>query len=226
MQNRLNHLAIIMDGNGRWAQNRGLSRIEGHKKGADTVRNITIFCSQNDVRYLTLYAFSTENWKRPKEEVDFLMKLFYVYLKQELKTYLKYKIRFKVIGNKEGLSKKLQNTIQFVEDKTKHFEGLTQVLAINYGSRDEIIRAVQKLNEKDIEINEENFNNCLDTADMPDVDLLIRTSGEIRLSNYLLWQLAYAEMHFTNTYFPDFNSSELEEIIIDFQHRNRRFGKI
>lgn len=215
-----------MDGNGRWAQNRGLSRIEGHKKGADTVRNITIFCSQNDVRYLTLYAFSTENWKRPKEEVDFLMKLFYVYLKQELKTYLKYKIRFKVIGNKEGLSKKLQNTIQFVEDKTKHFEGLTQVLAINYGSRDEIIRAAQKLNEKDIEINEENFNNCLDTADMPDVDLLIRTSGEIRLSNYLLWQLAYAEMHFTNTYFPDFNSSELEEIIIDFQHRNRRFGKI
>ncbi|MEJ2497115.1 MAG: di-trans,poly-cis-decaprenylcistransferase [Sulfurovaceae bacterium] len=226
MQNRLNHLAIIMDGNGRWAQNRGLSRIEGHKKGADTVRNITIFCSQNDVRYLTLYAFSTENWKRPKEEVDFLMKLFYVYLKQELKTYLKYKIRFKVIGNKEGLSKKLQDTIQFVEDRTKHFEGLTQVLAINYGSRDEIIRAVQKLNEKDIEINEENFNNCLDTADMPDVDLLIRTSGEIRLSNYLLWQLAYAEMHFTNTYFPDFNSSELEEIIIDFQHRNRRFGKI
>ncbi|MEJ2488861.1 MAG: di-trans,poly-cis-decaprenylcistransferase [Sulfurovaceae bacterium] len=226
MQNRLNHLAIIMDGNGRWAQNRGLSRIEGHKKGADTVRNITIFCSQNDVRYLTLYAFSTENWKRPKEEVDFLMKLFYVYLKQELKTYLKYKIRFKVIGNKEGLSKKLQDTIQFVEDKTKHFEGLTQVLAINYGSRDEIIRAVQKLNEKDIEINEENFNNCLDTADMPDVDLLVRTSGEIRLSNYLLWQLAYAEMHFTNTYFPDFNSSELEEIIIDFQHRNRRFGKI
>ncbi|MEJ2437264.1 MAG: di-trans,poly-cis-decaprenylcistransferase [Sulfurovaceae bacterium] len=226
MQNRLNHLAIIMDGNGRWAQNRGLSRIEGHKKGADTVRNITIFCSQNDVRYLTLYAFSTENWKRPKEEVDFLMKLFYVYLKQELKTYLKYKIRFKVIGNKEGLSKKLQDTIQFVEDRTKHFEGLTQVLAINYGSRDEIIRAVQKLNDKDIEINEENFNNCLDTADMPDVDLLIRTSGEIRLSNYLLWQLAYAEMHFTNTYFPDFNSSELEEIIIDFQHRNRRFGKI
>jgi undecaprenyl diphosphate synthase len=226
MQNRLNHLAIIMDGNGRWAQNRGLSRIEGHKKGADTVRNITIFCSQNDVRYLTLYAFSTENWKRPKEEVDFLMKLFYVYLKQELKTYLKYKIRFKVIGNKEGLSKKLQDTIQFVEDKTKHFEGLTQVLAINYGSRDEIIRAVQKLNEKDIEINEENFKNCLDTADMPDVDLLVRTSGEIRLSNYLLWQLAYAEMHFTNTYFPDFNSSELEEIIIDFQHRNRRFGKI
>ena len=226
MQNRLNHLAIIMDGNGRWAQNRGLSRIEGHKKGADAVRNITIFCSQNDVRYLTLYAFSTENWKRPKEEVDFLMKLFYVYLKQELKTYLKYKIRFKVIGNKEGLSKKLQDTIQFVEDKTKHFEGLTQVLAINYGSRDEIIRAVQKLNEKDIEINEENFNNCLDTADMPDVDLLVRTSGEIRLSNYLLWQLAYAEMHFTNTYFPDFNSSELEEIIIDFQHRNRRFGKI
>ncbi len=215
-----------MDGNGRWAQNRCLSRIEGHKKGADTVRNITIFCSQNDVRYLTLYAFSTENWKRPKEEVDFLMKLFYVYLKQELKTYLKYKIRFKVIGNKEGLSKKLQDTIQFVEDKTKHFEGLTQVLAINYGSRDEIIRAVQKLNEKDIEINEENFNNCLDTADMPDVDLLVRTSGEIRLSNYLLWQLAYAEMHFTNTYFPDFNSSELEEIIIDFQHRNRRFGKI
>ena len=215
-----------MDGNGRWAQNRGLSRIEGHKKGADAVRNITIFCSQNDVRYLTLYAFSTENWKRPKEEVDFLMKLFYVYLKQELKTYLKYKIRFKVIGNKEGLSKKLQDTIQFVEDKTKHFEGLTQVLAINYGSRDEIIRAVQKLNEKDIEINEENFNNCLDTADMPDVDLLVRTSGEIRLSNYLLWQLAYAEMHFTNTYFPDFNSSELEEIIIDFQHRNRRFGKI
>jgi undecaprenyl diphosphate synthase len=226
MQNRLNHLAIIMDGNGRWAQNRGLSRIEGHKKGADTVRNITIFCSQNNIRYLTLYAFSTENWKRPKEEVDFLMKLFYVYLKQELKTYLKYKIRFKVIGNKEGLSKKLQNTIQFVEDKTKHFEGLTQVLAINYGSRDEIIRAVQKLNEKDMEINEENFNNCLDTADMPDVDLLVRTSGEIRLSNYLLWQLAYAEMHFTNTYFPDFNSSELEEIIIDFQHRNRRFGKI
>jgi undecaprenyl diphosphate synthase len=220
------HLAIIMDGNGRWAKERGLNRTAGHEEGAKTVRRITQYCSDIKVKYLTLYAFSTENWERPKLEVEFLMKLLERYLKKELDVYLKNNIRFKAIGDLSRFSKSLQKTIFETQDKTANCSGLTQVLALNYGSKNEIIRAVKKLNELQLEVSEENLESCLDTAGMGDVDVLIRTSGEVRLSNYLLWQNAYAEMFFTQTYWPDFNESELDDILSDFAKRERRFGGI
>jgi undecaprenyl diphosphate synthase len=215
-----------MDGNGRWAKERNLNRTAGHEEGAKVVRDITTHCSDLGIKYLTLYAFSTENWNRPKLEVEFLMKLLDTYLKNELHIYLRDNVRFKVIGDIAKFSKKLQNRIQETKDKTKHCTGLTQVLALNYGSRDEIVRAVNRALDKNLEINEENINKNLDTANIPDVDLLIRTSGEIRISNYLLWQIAYAEMFFTQTYWPEFNSMELDDIISDFDKRERRFGGI
>ena len=220
------HIAIIMDGNGRWAKEQGLNRTAGHEEGAKTVRRITQYCSDIKVKYLTLYAFSTENWERPKLEVEFLMKLLERYLKKELDVYLKNNIRFKAIGDLSRLSKSLQKTIFETQDKTANCSGLTQVLALNYGSKNEIIRAVKKLNELQLEVSEENLESCLDTAGMGDVDVLIRTSGEVRLSNYLLWQNAYAEMFFTQTYWPDFNESELDDILSDFAKRERRFGGI
>ncbi len=220
------HIAMIMDGNGRWAKERGLKRTAGHEEGAKVVRNITKYCMSIGVKYLTLYAFSTENWKRPKLEVEFLMKLLDKYLKNELEVYLKNNIRFKAIGDLSKFSKKLQETISQTEEKTSKCDGLTQVLALNYGSKDEIVRAVKKLNDKGLEVTEENLESCLDTAGIPDVDIMIRTSGEVRLSNYLLWQNAYSEMFFTQTYWPDFNSHELDDIISDFNSRERRFGAV
>ena len=220
------HIAIIMDGNGRWAKERGLNRTAGHEEGAKTVRKITQYCSDIGIKYLTLYAFSTENWERPKLEVEFLMKLLERYLKKELDVYLKNNIRFKAIGDLSRFSKSLQKTIFETQDKTANCSGLTQVLALNYGSKNEIIRAVNKLNEQNLEVTEENLESCLDTAGMGDVDVLIRTSGEVRLSNYLLWQNAYAEMFFTQTFWPDFNESELDDILSDFSKRERRFGGI
>ena len=220
------HIAIIMDGNGRWAKERGLNRTAGHEEGAKTVRKITSYCADIKVKYLTLYAFSTENWQRPKLEVEFLMKLLDKYLKNELKVYLENNIRFKAIGDLSRFSKALQKTIKEKEEKTSKCSGLTQVLALNYGSKDEIIRAIKKLNTLNLEVTEENLESCLDTAGMPDVDILIRTSGEVRLSNYLLWQNAYAEMFFTKTYWPDFNEAELDDILSDFTKRERRFGGI
>jgi undecaprenyl diphosphate synthase len=221
-----NHIAIIMDGNGRWAKERGLNRTAGHEEGAKTVRKITQYCSDIKVKYLTLYAFSTENWERPKLEVEFLMKLLERYLRKELSVYLENNIRFKAIGDLSRFSKSLQNTIYETQNKTANCSGLTQVLALNYGSKNEIIRAVKKLNDLNLDVTEENLESCLDTAGMGDVDVLIRTSGEVRLSNYLLWQNAYAEMFFTQTYWPDFNVSELDDILSDFSKRERRFGGI
>jgi len=223
------HIAIIMDGNGRWAKAQGKNRTEGHKIGAKVVKEITTYCANNEeIKYLTLYAFSTENWKRPKMEVEFLMKLLDNWLKQELTTYIENKVRFEVIGDISKFSKKLQNRIQETKEKTKNFNKLTQVLALNYGSRDEITRAIKRLCDKNEEITEENISKNLDTGinNIPDVDLLIRTSGEIRLSNYLLWQVAYAEMFFTPTLWPDFTPQELDNIIQDFKKRERRFGGI
>ena len=220
------HIAIIMDGNGRWAKERGLKRTAGHEEGAKVVRNITIHCAKLGVRYLTLYAFSTENWSRPKLEVEYLMKLLEKYLRNELETFLQNNIRFKAIGDLSKFSKSLQNTIKEIEKKTANNKGLTQVLALNYGSKDEILRAIRKLNERNLEVNEKNFESCLDTAGFSEVDLLIRTSGEIRLSNYLLWQNAYAEMFFTSTLWPDFSTNELDDIILDFNKRQRRFGGV
>ena len=221
-----NHIAIIMDGNGRWAKERGLNRTAGHEEGAKTVRKITQYCSDIKVKYLTLYAFSTENWERPKLEVEFLMKLLERYLRKELSVYLENNIRFKAIGDLNRFSKSLQNTIFETQNKTANCSGLTQVLALNYGSKNEIIRAIKKLNDLDLEVTEQNLESCLDTAGMGDVDVLIRTSGEVRLSNYLLWQNAYSEMFFTQTYWPDFNVSEFDDILSDFSKRERRFGGI
>lgn len=220
------HVAIIMDGNGRWAKERGLNRTAGHEEGAKVVRNITIHAQNIGIKYLTLFAFSTENWSRPKLEIDFLMKLLERYLKNELPVYIENSVRFKAIGDISKFSKSLQNTIKDTEEKTKHCKGLTQILALNYGSRDEIVRAVKKLNIKNLEITEKNISKNLDTAEFPDIDLLIRTSGEIRLSNYLLWQIAYAELFFTSTLWPDFTTEELDDIISDFGRRERRFGGI
>jgi len=219
------HLAIIMDGNGRWAKKRGLKRIEGHKKGAEVVKEITKYCANSDeIDILTLYAFSTENWKRPKMEVDFLMKLLDNWLKKELDTYIKNDVKFETIGDISKFSDKLKKRIEHTKEVTKNNKKLTQVLALNYGARDEITRAVKKLMEKNEEITPENIQKNLDIS--RDVDLLIRTSGEIRVSNFLLWQIAYAEMFFTPTLWPDFTSNELEKILNEFKKRERRFGGI
>ena len=219
------HLAIIMDGNGRWAKKRDLKRIEGHKKGAEVVKEITTYCANNpEIDILTLYAFSTENWKRPKMEVDFLMKLLDNWLKKELETYIKNDVKFETIGDISKFSDKLKKRIQYTKEVTKNNKKLTQVLALNYGSRDEITRAVKKLVEKNEEITPENIQKNLDIS--RDVDLLIRTSGEIRISNFLLWQIAYAEMFFTPTLWPDFTTRELEKILNEFKNRERRFGGI
>ncbi len=220
------HIAIIMDGNGRWAKERGLKRTAGHEEGAKIVRSITTHCSNIGVKYLTLYAFSTENWSRPKLEVEFLMKLLDSWLKKELVVYLKNSTRFRAIGDISRFSKGLQKTIRETEEKTAHGTKLTQVLALNYGSQDEMIRAMKKLKEKDLEITKENFESCLDTVGMPPVDMLVRTSGEVRLSNYLLWQNAYAEMFFVDTYWPEFSTCDLDDLICDFSSRERRFGGI
>jgi len=220
------HIAIIMDGNGRWAKERGLNRTIGHEQGAKVVRDITIHCSNIGIKYLTLYAFSTENWNRPKLEVEFLMKLLERYFKSELPIYLKNNVQFKAIGDISKFSNKLQKVICDTQEKTKHCTGLTQTLALNYGSKNEIIRAIEKLNSQGLQPTEENLTNCLDTAGFPDVDLLIRTSGEVRISNYLLWQSAYAEMFFTQSYWPEFCTNELDDIISDFHKRERRFGGV
>ncbi len=223
MMNKLKHIAIIMDGNGRWAELQGKKRVKGHEVGAEIVKKITTYCSDHkDIQRLTLYAFSTENWKRPRLEVEFLMKLMDRYLKKELPVYLENNVRFEPIGDLSGFSKSLQNTIQDVKEKTAHCDGLIQSLALNYGAKNEIIRAVNKLKNHPDEITEEMLSNELDCKD--DVDLLIRTGGDCRISNYLLWQLAYAELSFTKVLWPDFTTEHLENIINDFTQVERRFG--
>ncbi len=224
--NTLRHLAIIMDGNGRWAKKRGKVRTQGHKVGAETVRAITTYCSTHEtIKTLTLYAFSTENWKRPKMEVNFLMKLLNDYLKNELDTYMELDTRFETVGDLAPFSPKLKKTIEKTKEATKHNKKLVQVLALNYGSRDEIVRAANRVISRDEPLTEESLSAALDSP-YSDIDLLIRTSGEQRLSNFLLWQLSYSEMFFTETLWPDFSPQELEEIIEQFQHRDRKFGGI
>lgn len=283
ISNTLNHLAIIMDGNGRWAKNRALPRTEGHKEGANAVREITKWCAKNHIQYLTLYAFSTENWLRPKKEVDFLMRLLEKYLKNEERTYSDNNIRFKAIGDISAFSPKLRDLIVALELKTAQNTALTQILALNYGAKDEVARAIMKMIDsrkahestapslrdsrestapslRDLasvqswqfaefanEVKQPStkkspkssadsqkskadilaeFESALDTANIPPVDLLIRTGGEMRLSNFLLYQCAYAELYFSKTLFPDFKVAELERIIADFKSRHRRFGEV
>lgn len=221
--NQVKHIAIIMDGNGRWAELKGLKRVKGHEAGADVVREITEYCGKHEeIEKLTLYAFSTENWKRPKLEVEFLMKLLDKYLKKELDTYLNNNIRLETIGDLSAFSKSLQKTIQNVKDKTAHCDGLIQNLALNYGSRDELVRAVNKIKDSKEDITEDMLNDALDCSD--DVDILIRPGGDHRISNYMLWQAAYAELFFTDTLWPDFTDKELDSIIQSYTTIERRFG--
>lgn len=224
--NALNHLAIIMDGNGRWAKNRTLIRTDGHKKGADTVENIAIYCAKNGIKNLTLYAFSTENWKRPKSEVDFLLNLLLKFIKLKENLFLENSIRFHTIGDLSPFSAELKNAIVNLKDKTKDNSRLNLILAINYGSQNEIVRAVNSALNNGFEINEQSISNHLDSADFGDVDLMIRTGGEHRLSNFLLWQSSYAELAFTPTLWPDFDIKELDEIIAKFKITHRKFGAI
>jgi len=222
--NEAKHIAIIMDGNGRWAEQKGQKRFVGHEAGAETIRDITRYCTNHpEIERVSLYAFSTENWKRPKLEVEFLMKLLSRYLEKELSTYIELGVKFEMIGDVTRFSPALQKQINQLEEETKHGTKLIQHLALNYGSRNEILRAVNSLKNSDM-ITEESLNNALDCKH--DVDLLIRTGGDHRLSNYLLWQAAYAELFFTDTLWPDFTSGELESIIASYKNIDRRFGGI
>jgi undecaprenyl diphosphate synthase len=220
------HIAIIMDGNGRWAKERSKARSKGHEEGAKNVRTITESAIKAGVEYLTLYAFSTENWARPKSEVEFLMKLLERYLDKEAETYRKNGIRFEVIGDMSRFSDSLVKKIESIRAETAKNKKLTQVLAINYGAKDEIVRAVKKMQSLSLEPNEQNLSISLDTAFMPDVDMLIRTGGDMRLSNFMLWQSAYAELFFTKTLWPDFGEEELFLMIEEFKTRERRFGRV
>ena len=221
------HIAIIMDGNGRWATERGLKRVKGHEKGAEVVKTITTYASNHpEIEVLTLYAFSTENWKRPKMEVEFLMRLLSNWLKKETSTYIKNEVRFETIGDISKFSSGLQKEIAELRERTKHFKKLTQVLALNYGSQDEIARAAEKLRESNQKITPQLLEENIESSKFGAVDLLIRTGGEQRLSNFLLWQSAYAELFFTQILWPDFSPDDLENIIEKYKCRERRFGNI
>ncbi len=226
------HLAIIMDGNGRWAKLKGLSRSIGHENGTNTVKLVIEACARIGIPNLTLYAFSTENWKRPKLEVDLLMKLMIKSLRRELNTLVENDVKLEAIGNIEMLPKAAKKELIQVIEKTANNKRLTLTIALSYGSREEITQAVKKIAEKvknniisESDINDTIINQHLYTRSLPDVDLLIRTSGEHRISNFLLWQLAYAELYFTDVLWPDFNEENLYEALESFQKRERRFGK-
>lgn len=227
-----NHIAIILDGNGRWAKKRGMPRSYGHVKGCENLEDICEVAKELGVKYLTVYAFSTENWKRSKEEVDGLMKLFRNYLKKCIKISQKNNMRVKVIGDVSAFDPDIQESIAKLENFSKDFTELHFQIALNYGSRDEITRAVnrmledQKAGKLETPVEEETISNYLDTAGIPDPDLMIRTSGELRLSNYLLWQLAYTEFYFTDVPWPDFKRDELLKAIEKYNERDRRYGGV
>lgn len=222
LRNVPQHIAIIMDGNGRWAMQRGKRRGEGHIAGAKTLGNVLKWCGDKGIKYLTVYAFSTENWKRPKEEVDGLMKLFVRMLKSKEKEFMKNQVRFRMVGRRGDLSKKLIDTIEALERKTAHFER-EFIAAISYGGRAEIIDAINRIKGP---VTEETFRNYLYAPDVPDPDLIIRTSGEIRTSNFLLWESAYSEYYFTDVLWPDFSEAELDKALLEYASRHRRKGGI
>ena len=228
-----NHVAIILDGNGRWAKSKGMPRTYGHPTGAKNVEKIGEAAGNMGIRYLTLYAFSTENWNRPPEEVKALMNLLDSYLKNCIQKAKKNNMAVRVLGDISRLDERMQEKIQKLEESSADYDGLHLQIAINYGSRDEIVRAIRKLG-RDVEtgkiapdqISEETFSSYLDTAGLPDPDLLIRTSGEERLSNFLLWQLAYAEFYFTDVPWPDFHEEDLRRAVEAYNQRDRRYSKV
>ncbi len=228
-----NHIAIILDGNGRWAKSKGMPRSYGHVKGCANLESICDDIKDIGVKYLTVYAFSTENWKRSREEVEGLMKLFRSYLKKCKKSAAKNRMRVKVIGDISAFDEDIQESVRELEEFSKDYDELFFQIALNYGSRDEIVRGVRRLTQdavdgkiKPEEITEDTFGNYLDTAGIPDPDFMIRTSGEQRLSNYLLWQLAYTEFYFTDVAWPDFHKPELMKAIEKYNERDRRYGGV
>ena len=222
-----NHIAIVMDGNGRWALNKNLDRFKGHEKGVRVVKEVTKYCSEIGVKYLTLYTFSNENWKRPANEVISLMKLFRKTLIDEINLILENDIKFKVIGDKTKLDILTRKKIDDLESKTKNNKNMQLILALSYGSRQEIITAVNNLLQKNKnKVNLDDFINSLFTRNIPDPDILIRTGFEKRISNFLLWQIAYSEIFFIDEYWPNFNKKILKNIIKDYNLRERRYGKL
>ena len=227
------HIGIIMDGNGRWAKKRGLPRSAGHKAGAESLKKIITEANNLGVEYITVYAFSTENWKRPKEEVDYLMGLLMDYLINAEKTLAGENVVIRAIGSRKELSEEMQHQIVKTEEFTKNNTGIVMNIALNYGGREEILHAVKDISRavkaggiSADDISERNISDALYTGGQPDVDLLIRTSGEMRLSNFMLWQVSYAEMWFTDKLWPDFKPADLRKAIYDFQNRGRRFGGV
>ncbi|MCI8949704.1 MAG: isoprenyl transferase [Lachnospiraceae bacterium] len=227
------HVALILDGNGRWAKKRGLPRTMGHKEGCKTVEKTVEIAARMGIEYLTVYGFSTENWKRSVEEVGALMQLFRYYMVRLLKIASANNVRVKMIGDRRRFDQDIIAGINRLEEETKENTGLTFVIAVNYGGRDEIVRAAANFcrdcregKAEEAHLTEELFASYLDTKDIPDPDLLIRTSGEIRLSNYLLWQLAYTEIYVTDCLWPDFNQEELEKAVVQYNNRERRFGGV
>lgn len=225
------HISIIMDGNGRWAKKRLLPRASGHKAGAQALKKLVEACKELELKYLSVYAFSTENWKREKEEVDYLMSLLKEYIEQYIKDSNKNNMKLTVIGDHSVLDKDLQKKISHIQNITKDKQGLHLIIALNYGGRDEIIRAVKKLSKQVIKsninidtINERFFERYLDTYPIPEPELLIRTSGEQRISNFMLWQTAYTEIYYSDKLWPDFNIYDLKKAIAVYQKRDRRFG--
>lgn len=226
------HVAIIMDGNGRWAQRRSLGRVEGHKRGREAVKAVVDTCGEIGIAYVTLYAFSTENWQRPSTEVRALMSLLQRYLRSELPQMMKKNVRLRAVGDLERLPPKVRESLDAVMAATRENTGLTVILALSYGAREEIVQAtrtlalaVQRGEINPHDITERHFVQALWTADIPDPDLLIRTSGELRLSNFLLWQLAYTELYVTETLWPDFTRDEFLRALANYQNRERRFGR-
>lgn len=227
------HIGVIMDGNGRWAKKRGLPRSAGHSAGADALKKIVTEANKLGIKYITVYAFSTENWKRPKEEVDYLMSLLLDYLRNAEKTLAGEDVVIRAIGSRKELSQEIRDQIVKTEEFTKNNKGIVMNIALNYGGREEITNAVKNICKevqegkiKIEDINDKMFSQYLYTENQPDVDLLIRTSGEQRLSNFMLWQVSYAEMWFTHKLWPDFKPADLHRAIIDFQNRGRRFGGV
>ncbi len=222
------HLGIIMDGNRRWAKERGLPGLEGHREGAEKIREVVKWCKSHGVKILTLYAFSTENWNRSPEEVNFLMRLLGTFLEKEMKEFQKRKVKLQIIGQRERLPASLLKKIGEAEDLTKNNDDLILILAISYGGRAEIVRALKKMIQGKIssgKVTEEKVAEYLYTAGLPDPDLIIRTSGEQRISGFLLWQSAYSELYFTNKYWPDFLEKDFDEALAEYDKRQRRFGK-